>query len=74
MRLIYFIVYLHYCVQRKDNGIFWNQIISIALLFSLFNNLFFLIVTTTYFECASEKKIEQALFFPLGLHYLCTTK
>lgn len=22
---------------------------------------------------ASEKKIEQALFFPLGLHYLCTT-
>ena len=20
---------------------------------------------------ASEKKIEQALFFPLGLHYLC---
>ena len=21
--------------------------------------------------CASEKKIEQALFFPLGLHYLC---
>jgi hypothetical protein len=20
--------------------------------------------------CASEKKIEQALFFPLGLHYL----
>ena len=69
MRLIYFIVYLYYCVQRKDNGIFWNQIITIALLFSLFNNLFFLIVTTTYFKCASEKKIEQALFFPLGLHY-----
>ena len=21
--------------------------------------------------CASGKKIEQALFFPLGLHYLC---
>ena len=69
MRFISFIVYLYYCVQRKDNGIFRNQIIPIAL-FSLFNNLFFLIVTTTYFECASEKKIEQALFFPLGLHYL----
>ena len=23
---------------------------------------------------ASEKKIEQALFFPLGLHYLCIMK
>ena len=24
--------------------------------------------------CASEKKIEQALFFPLGLHYLSILK
>ena len=32
MRFISFIVYLYYCVQRKDNGFFWNQVVFVALL------------------------------------------